>query len=400
VKISVAAYPWDVARLSPAAVLTELASLGIARLDLSATYHPIEAVSPRGDPVSLFSLDRGAVFFPADNARYQEITPRVWSDPTVLEVWTRLAELSPGYGIEVRPWVIALFQPWIADLYPACRRVLPSGQPVPGSVCPASHAVRAYTAELCRDVVDQTDAVSLRLEAVSLTELTHQWARPRYLVDLSPVVRKLLSLCFCAGCTAAAFTAGIDAPALQRRVCEAIRGELTGSGMGAGAHPAAALLEDDQLMMFLASGRRQSEQLVTAIVSSIRNGVQHRRVLITTTPRDTTSPLDPFPLDSLVGVVDGFIVHPRRNPSVTRHLVARRADTARPFSLSAFVMAGADGSGGIRTHQGESSQDNSLLADLSAAAEVGVDEVGIYNFGLVDPPTLRLSVELARKVAA
>src|SRR3954452_10026707 len=75
--VTVWTYPWDVARLGAATVVDDLRRQGADGIDLAATYHPISALSPRGDHVQGFFSPRGGVFFPARPERYGRIRPTV-----------------------------------------------------------------------------------------------------------------------------------------------------------------------------------------------------------------------------------------------------------------------------------------------------------------------------------
>ena len=59
------AYPWDVGRASAGQALREIVDHGIDAIDLTSTYHPIDALSLRDGLARLFTDARGAVHFPA-----------------------------------------------------------------------------------------------------------------------------------------------------------------------------------------------------------------------------------------------------------------------------------------------------------------------------------------------
>ena len=81
-------YPWDLARLGVERTLEQLVAEGFDGIHLASTYHPIDALSPRGGTVSLFTSARGAVHFPARAERYGRIRPST-SPAAVCAVWPR-----------------------------------------------------------------------------------------------------------------------------------------------------------------------------------------------------------------------------------------------------------------------------------------------------------------------
>ena len=65
VRLSTFVYPWDLARLGVERTLEQIAAEGFDAVYLAATYHPIDALSPRDGRLRLFASGRGAVHFPA-----------------------------------------------------------------------------------------------------------------------------------------------------------------------------------------------------------------------------------------------------------------------------------------------------------------------------------------------
>jgi hypothetical protein len=107
-RVTTYAYPWDLANLGVETTLKRIADEGIDAVDLAATYHPIDSLSPRGGP-RLFSNGRGAVYFPARPERYGRIRPLVHS-PGLAAVWPQVARLAPSLGLGLNAWTVTLFQ--------------------------------------------------------------------------------------------------------------------------------------------------------------------------------------------------------------------------------------------------------------------------------------------------
>ncbi len=205
--------------------------------------------------------------FPARPERYARIQPRTSSSETCA-VWPEVAEHAAALGLAVNAWTVALYQPWIVDAYPDCARVLPSGDPVGSSVCAANDDVREYLATLCADVVDQFGVRMLRLEGVMPAAYDYGWLRPRVLIDVSPLARALLALCFCASCLRRASVAGLDGERLRRLVLSTIAAELDdGLASPAATERAAKLDADAELRAFVMQHERASIELARVATS-------------------------------------------------------------------------------------------------------------------------------------
>ena len=195
------------------------------------------------------------------------IRPRTSSSETCA-VWPEVVEHAASIGVAVNAWTVALYQPWIVDTYPDCARVLPSGDPVGSSVCAANDDVREYMASLCADVVDQFGVRMLRLEGIMPAAYDYGWLRPRVLVDVSPLARSLLALCFCASCTRRATVAGLDVERLRRLVQGTIAAELDDAAPRPRRPSAPRRLDADaELQAFVMQHERASIELAQVAMS-------------------------------------------------------------------------------------------------------------------------------------
>jgi hypothetical protein len=381
VEISTFAYPWDIARLGVSEVLDELADLGVDRIAVAATYHPIDAFSPR-TPQRLYSVRRGAVLFRPTASRYARIHPPAYSDRATLEVWSELIAEAPRRRIAVDAWVIGLFQPWIVDDHPESGRVLPTGEPLPSGACPASPDVRGYLAALLRDLVDQIDPSVIRFEGVTFRPFDHGWTRPRIQHPIGVAAAWLLGLCFCRSCGARALRLGVALEPLRERVLIRLADALQHENWGR-CEIESWLSADDELAEFVADHAAASLELIRELRSSIESDI------VLTTLLDPELPGQP-PKDGLVEAVDGVMVHPHQGPDAARTF----ADLARrgPAWKRVVAFVSPAGLGPPRALP--------MTAELGAAVRLGVDEIAIYNFGLLSPTDFAAAVTTARTVFA
>jgi hypothetical protein len=381
-RVTTYAYPWDVARLGAERVLDELAESGFSAIDLAATYHPIDALSPR-DGVRLFTSRRGAVHFPARPERYARIVPSFDPDPAVRAAWPAVERAASARGIGVNSWTVLLFQPWIADAHPDCARVLPDGDPVGTVLCQSSPDVQEYFSILCEDLVDQFGIEMLRLEMAEAPTWDYGWLRPRVLVDVPALARQLLAVCFCASCRRAGREVGIDPEAVRARVQAAVAAELDADRPQgpADAERAADLVADTELRAYVLLQERAAIELVRGTVERIDPRRRPRVSTIVNTPHELLLGEDQRTvIAEQLAVVDQTLVFPWEPERAS--LVAELAAQAQPaVGLTTFVVpvnlgvltgAGGADDGGDRVRQG-----------LRAAKAYGLEEVNVYNYGLL-----------------
>jgi hypothetical protein len=380
VRLTIYAYPWDLARLGVAESLQEIVDSGFHGVDVAATYHPIDAISPRGG-ARLFSDARGAVYFPARVDRYARIKPRLCS-PEICATWPATAHHAAALGLGLNAWTITLFQPWIRDAHPDCARVLPSGDASGSAVCAANQDVREYLVALVEDFVDQFGVELVRLEGVMPHIFDLEWLRSRVLVAVPPLARALLNLCFCRACVAHAADDGLDVERLRRVINTTVEAELGGQPDEPGQESrVAALAAETELIAFAAGHARSSVKLV----SEVRRRLAGRARISTTASTPYRALLGDMADDALVTrfieAADQIALHPA-NPSGNQRVVDlnRRVSPPRELSMLFARVAARGAADGAHTSASAAEQ---LELDLHEAAARRVEEVTLYNFGLL-----------------
>jgi hypothetical protein len=379
------AYPWDVARLGPEAVIGDLADKGIAALDLAATYHPIDALSPRGG-VHLYSSPRGAVHFPARADRYGKIVPTFDPDPGVRAAWPAVEQTASAHGVGLNSWTVLLFQPWIVDAHPECARTLPNGTPVGQVLCQASPDVQEYYANLCADLADQFDIGTLRLEMAAPPTFDYGWLRPRVLVELTPLARQLLAVCFCPSCQRRANAEGIDVERVRHLVESAIAAEADGPGTPeAAADRSTAIAADPELHAYVVLHERATAELVHATVSLIEGPGRPRVSTIVNSPYDQLLGDDLVSLAAgLVAEVDQILIFASADPSRTKLLADIAGEDPRSVGLATFLVPVDLGVlAGLGDNQDNGDAGDNVRRALRTTGAFGLEEVNIYNYGLL-----------------
>jgi hypothetical protein len=392
-RVTTYTYPWDLARLGVERTLAQMAADGINAVDLAATYHPIDTVSPRGG-FSLFSDARGAVYFPARPERYGRIKPHMHS-PEQCAVWPEAARHAGKFGLTLNAWTITLFQPWIRDAHPDCARVLPTGDRSGSGVCAANADLQDYLGILSEDVADQFDIDLVRLEGVISPMYDLDWLRPRVLVPVSPLARTLLNLCFCGACTGKAAAAGIDAERLRRFVMEAIITEIEEGQTDASADRAARVNADPELRAFAAQYVQSSVDLVRAVRARLGGKARISTNAGTPFPQLLGQEAEDALLAQFVDAADQIALHPA-NPHGNRRVVAINSGMATPRELSMlFARIQAPGAAGAAQAAGNAAEQ--LAQDLQEAAERQVDEITLYAYALIREQDAAAFITAVRK---
>jgi hypothetical protein len=366
--MTMAAHPWDLARLGVDAALDELEAAGMRAVEVAATYHTMDVISPRGG-VRLFTSARGAVLFPARRARYGRIKPVV-EGPGTATAWTSVAERARARGVGLQAAVVTLFQPWIVDEHPDCARVLPTGDAVGTSVCPSHPDVREYLAALCDDLVEQFGVATVRFQGPMPATYDFDWLRPRTIVRVPSTTRELLSACFCEHCVARGTAIGLDVSALRRRVQDAIAADLdAGSSAATGA-----LAGDPELRGYLL----RFEAAAVELLAGVRGGattdqpVQLSSTAWTPFPRLLASDVDEV-LAGLVATVDHVSLTPGWFTERNRRLKPVAERLGSPLGLGLVIM---------QLHEGDG---DGVPKELAEARSLGVDDLTLFSWGSLRP---------------
>lgn len=381
-------YPWDLADLGVETALDRMRADGWGALELTASYHPITLYTPGAPGRRLTHLDRGGVFFPARRERYGYITPLMPQDPELLSVWPRVAEAAPARGLDLNSWTVAMYQPWIAFAYPQTARVTPEGYLNQAGVCPSSPHVREFMAALVGDLASQFSPRTVQLEGVTHPYVDTGMRLPRILIEWTPWVRWLASLCFCESCIAIGHAAGVDVAALRTRVVAELHAHyLDGSG---DSRPLSEVdaerrASDPDYAGFLRAREDACVQLVSEIADALRTA-SPRTVLGVWGPEEFDGTrLDLDRVLSLLGVLQTR--QPLKAPENAKQ--ARSLADEHELRVSAVMWCG----GRIGPPFGPEFE-----AGLRACVEGGVDQVQLFNWAMLSPATAAQVVPLLRRI--
>jgi hypothetical protein len=192
---------------------------GLGGVTVAAVYHHGRDIFPHSPVRRVRFLEGGTAFFRPDPARYAD-TPVKPVASRLAEEWDPLAELraaTSARGLELHAWTVFLHNTRLGTDHPDAAVENVFGDPQLTYLCPANPAAVAYARGLAGDIA-RYELDSLLAESLHYLPLEHGFHHERYLINIGPVDRLLLGLCFCRHCRALAGSHGVDTDALVRAV--------------------------------------------------------------------------------------------------------------------------------------------------------------------------------------
>jgi hypothetical protein len=364
--LTMAVYPWDLARVGVGPAVDDIAGFGVQAVEVASNYHTMDVISPRAG-VRMYTSPRGSVLFPARRERYGRIAPMT-GERAACEAWPEVAERTRARGLALHAAVVPLFQPWIVDAHPDCARVLPTGDPVSESVCPANADVREYLAALCGDLVDQFGVAMLRLQGTMPATYDFDWLRPRTLVKVPAAAKEVLAACFCASCRSRGEAIGLDVDSLQARsramIAEAIE---------TGSSAAVEELVDDELRAYLLSYERAALELLATVRAGLDASVRLSSTAWTPFPRLLADVADDV-VRELVVAVDHVSLTPGWFSERNRRIRALADEVSTSVALGLVLMKlGREGA--------TSDVGAGQSPELAEAVSLAVDDLTVFTWG-------------------
>ncbi len=215
---------------------------GVGAVSLAATYHDARDVFPHHPKFHVYRHEGDVAWFVPEPARYASgLQPRLAAAADGADVLSQLCDRAARRGLGVDAWTIFLHNSQLATAHPDCATRNAYGDPYFSDLCPANPRVRAYCRELAGDLA-RYPVRRLLAESLHYRPFEHGEHHERYLIDLPPEARTLLSLCFCRHCRGAGLVAGADPDRLAAAVRQALeplwRGEVAPGHSGALLAPA------------------------------------------------------------------------------------------------------------------------------------------------------------------
>src|SRR5207249_4275449 len=174
-------------------------------------YHHGRDVFPHNPARKVHFLEGGTVFFQPDSSRYQgrALQPLVSALAQKTDVLADLCHDAAARSLRVRAWTVFLHNYSLGEAHPECASRNAFGVAHLTDLCPNNPEVRAYAAALSADIASK-GVNAVVAESLHFHGLEHGFHHERYFVELGPLGRYLLGLCFCEHCLSAARARDVD----------------------------------------------------------------------------------------------------------------------------------------------------------------------------------------------
>jgi hypothetical protein len=371
---------------------------GVGGLTVAAAYHEGRDIFPHNPVRKVRFLEGGALFFRPDATRWDglRLQPQVSELARERDVLRELRTATRERGLELHAWTVFLHNDTLGARDPGCAPRNAFGDPYITDLCPANPDVRAYARALAGDVaalgVDTVFAESLHYHP-----LEHGYAHERYFIELGPLVRYLLGLCFCEHCLEAARRLDVDADAACRFAREEIERVFAG-----GAQEPAEDVDREELERPLGGYLEARNATVASLVDEVARAAADEGAGLTfmdlsgavkgyATGRPTGEPAPTIAWK--LGVDLGAIA---RNGTVIG-AIGYAVDPERlGLDLEAYRAFDTDVEVALRPMPPDCDSAENLAAKLRVVADLQVRRAHFYHYGFMRLDALDLIAEALR----
>jgi len=204
---------------------------GVDGLTMAVAYHDARDLFPHNPVRKVRYLEGGAVFFPPDFARYEDmrLQPRVSEFARSGDPLGELCEAAGERGMRVNAWAVFLHNDRLGFAHPECATQNAFGDRYLTDLCPSNPDVRMYARTLASDIA-RYEVSTILSESLHFHGLGHGYHHERYFEELGAVGTYLLGLCFCDHCLEAASQRRVDAGVVHRLVRDELERRFEGGG--------------------------------------------------------------------------------------------------------------------------------------------------------------------------
>lgn len=228
-------YPWDVLDEGAERVVAFLREeVGLDAMSLTPAYHTYDQLRLHLPGPRLLSCCEDAVYFQPEAGRYGHtaLQPQVSPLARDRDPLQIISQQCRKRGLKLTLWTVAMHNHLQACRHPECALQGPFGDAYPGALCPANPQVREYLRALSLDLTSRYEVDLVEYETLYYLGYGMFRNPVKVGVDLGPVGRLLMSLCFCPDCRQRAHGQGVDAAGLQAQVRQRLEEVFAGGSLG------------------------------------------------------------------------------------------------------------------------------------------------------------------------
>lgn len=385
------AYPWDFEgpQGTGQRVAERAAGLGVTGVAVAASYHAVRAAGPLHPTRPLVDAEHAACYLP--------VRPSAWAGRRLVPLPAPWAASEDSFGaarrsvaaagLETHGWVVLTHNSALGRAAPDLVVRNAFDHAYPYALCPSAPDVVEYCTTLVEEVLAAGPVDGLVLEACGPMGFEHNGRHDKTsLAGWTVAQRALLSLCFCAACSARFELAGIDVPAAKSRVRQAVVGDRA-APPSAAPEPAGQVLGAELAAALLAVRSAATAELRRSVL--LRARAADVRVALHADP-------DPWATGSFAPV----------GPSLDEPVDALVASCFDPAaggrSLPGLRELGGPGTalGALVRPTDDWSEQDVLEARLQHLRSAGLTELHLYHLGLVGAAGLRLMRRMVEAAAS
>jgi hypothetical protein len=341
-------------------------------------------------------LEGGTTYFHPDLARYAgtRLKPKVAGMAAGDDPLATLVDAARRRRMHVAAWTVCLHNTRLAFAEPDCAPLTAFGDRLLNCLCPAHPDVRAYATALAGDVARHgVDAI--KLEALSYMPFDHGYHHERSFIQLSPTLRWVLGLCFCAHCLDRVHAAGVDGERVRAWVVETVgavfesaRHERTDTDVDEAWLRSAC---DGELGRYIDARRAVVTSLVSEVTSAAHTESPSTRVVFldlsgatlgfasgrpaTEQPAVGIAWRDGVDLAGVAGASDGL--------GALAYFAALDRFEREVAAYQKLLAPGRQLEVVLRPMLPDADSSDALAAKLAALHRLGVDEVAFYHYGFM-----------------
>ncbi|WP_237774319.1 hypothetical protein [Actinosynnema sp. ALI-1.44] len=332
------------------------AELGVDAVALAAAYHTVRAATPLHPEHRLVDARHAAFYLPVRDEAWQGKRLRP-AEPSwvAADSYRSARDALKAAGLPVYAWTVLTHSSRLGNLHPDLTVVNAFGDRYPYALCPSNQDVAEYCLTLVEEIIALAEPDGIILEACGALGFVHGGHHEKTEGgDWGPIRQKLLSVCFCAGCTARY----PDASALREQIRTAV---------DAGEPEEVPL---DPAIVEIRAG--VAADLRKLLVNRIRELAPDLRVIV----HANSDPLATGPFATVapdLGVeVDALVAMAWPGPEASAPNIQALREIAPDTRIAGYVLALPP----------KPADDQAMLAEMRALADLGVEEFHLYHAGL------------------
>ena len=342
--------------------------LGLTAISVATHYHSVEHLRPHGKGPFIYRHPTGLHFRPSSNPY-----PGSRLKQTVSEIaaqgnpYRRIADGARELGLELVSWTVCGHDDRAGEKHPTmCQRNC-FGDIYPETLCPANPDVRGFYTGLARDLTSNYGVQLVELELCHYQSQRHYHFHEKVSILFEDLDDFLLALCFCPHCRKRARDRNIDVNAVIGQTQAALRHVFETGEPHEGTlaefldqHPAVAKYVEMRVAT------------VTSLLRHVKRASGKADVSAMTWASREASGADVAQMGKAVD-------------SVTVLAYSPEVEEVRLTITEAAKLVGGPGKirAGFQTYPPNIPDRETLLRNVEAALDLGVEAFSFYNYGIM-----------------